>query len=220
MSISTGVSKLRGEEDVRPEILASRVSRGERSALGIHGFASGGFLHDFGKLAHEDIGLANRLEFPSDWRFVLVTPPVESGLAGPQEREAFARLPPMPVETTERLQRLLATDMTQALSRRQFISFSEALFEFGRTVGDYFAPEQGGTFASPSMASLIEHLRKRGCLGVGQTSWGPSIFALFESQVEAEKAARELKSDARWENCEFRVTAARNSGANIQILAE
>ena len=55
--------------------LAEIGQRGRRSAVGIHGFATGGLLVDAGHRSGEALGaIACRLHFPEDWRFVLLPP--------------------------------------------------------------------------------------------------------------------------------------------------
>src|SRR5262249_52443856 len=75
------------------EELARRVGRGERSALGAHGFVHGGFLVDGGKAAETALApLVARAEFPNHWRIVVVLPEAPAGLHGSTERAAFDRL--------------------------------------------------------------------------------------------------------------------------------
>ena len=74
--------------------LAQRIGRGRRSALGVHGFARGGFLVESGKSSVRDglAPLAARTDFPVAWRLVLATPREAPGLHGEGEQDAFARL--------------------------------------------------------------------------------------------------------------------------------
>ncbi|VAX40366.1 beta-ribofuranosylaminobenzene 5'-phosphate synthase, partial [hydrothermal vent metagenome] len=63
--------------------LAKRIGRGARSAIGIHGFLSGGLIYDAGKKQKEEISsIAATHPFPHAWRFLLVTPKDEIGLSG------------------------------------------------------------------------------------------------------------------------------------------
>ena len=66
-----------------------------------------------------------------------------------------------------------------------------AIGEIQRRVGDYFAPAQGGRYASPAVAAVVARLRARGVRGVGQSSWGPTVFAVVR-RPEAEALAQEL----------------------------
>ncbi len=184
MAISKALALLAGDANADSVTLASRVRRGTRSALGVHGFGRGGFLVDGGKVADDVIGtLAVRTEFPADWRLVLVTPAGEAGLSGAGEREAFSRLPPMPQATTDLLCRITLMELLPAVVEADFAACSEAIFRFGCTVGQYFAPIQGGTYACPSMTKLVESLGRQGFRGIAQTSWGPTIFILCEDEL-------------------------------------
>ena len=63
--------------------LAELVGRGERSAIGTHGFAQGGLLVEGGKAAGESVSpLVSRLELPADWALVLLIDRGQRGLSG------------------------------------------------------------------------------------------------------------------------------------------
>lgn len=217
MAVARALSLLAGEEHVPAEELARRAGRGRRSAVGIHGFARGGFLVDGGKRTREEVGtLVARAAFPADWRLLLVTPHEGTGLWGQTESDAFARLPPMPHETTGRLCQLLLLHLLPALTEADFDATGDALYEFGRTVGEYFAPVQGGTYANPRMRELVAHLRKQGVRGVGQTSWGPTLFVLCPDTDSAERLQGDLAAEDRWSDCYLPIAVPMNSGANVQ----
>ena len=217
MAVAQALALLAGEGHVGPLELAGRVDRGRRSALGIHGFAGGGFLVDGGKRSGEfPAPLVTRADFPADWRMLLVTPAV-SGLSGAEERNAFAALPPMAQALTGELCRLALLELVPAVLEGDFDACGEALYEFGRHVGEYFAPIQGGIYADPAMRELATHLRRSGIRGVGQSSWGPTMFVLSRIQAEADELARELSRDPRWSACAFRIAAPMNTGAVLEF---
>jgi beta-RFAP synthase len=218
LAVGQALAILDGESDVSVLELAQRIGRGKRSALGIHGFEQGGLLVDGGKRQPEDIGtLVSRHEFPSAWRIVLVTPTRETGLSGAQERMAFEQLAGMPVPMTDRLCRIVLMDLLPALVERSFQGVSESLYEYGQQVGAYFEPIQGGRFASRQMEQFAQLLRNRGHVGVGQSSWGPTLFVLQESQAAAEELVRELTKDRNGQGCTFQIATALNQGARIHV---
>lgn len=223
LAVGQAIAQLEGEpaNDIDIFDLAARVGRGKRSALGTYGFFFGGFLIDGGKKDLEDIGtLSARQHFPFDWRVVLVTPPHEAGLSGVEERAAFQHLSGMPESMTNRLCRIVLMDLLPALMESDFPGVSESLYEYGQQVGEYFEPVQGGRFASRQMQQLAKTLRERGHLGVGQSSWGPTMFVLAESQESAELLVHELKDDPACAGCAFHIAAAMNQGAKITIEKE
>lgn len=217
LAVAQSLALLAGEGHVDSVELAQRVGRGLRSALGIHGFARGGFLVDGGKRSDESPApLVARADFPAEWRMVLVTPETP-GLSGAEERNAFAALPPMPQALTGELCRVALLELLPAVLEAEFDTCGDALHEFGRQVGGYFAPVQGGVYADPSMRELATHLRRGGIRGVGQSSWGPTTFVLCRHHSEAVGVIRDLTRDARWAACGFRAAAPMNTGAVLEF---
>jgi beta-ribofuranosylaminobenzene 5'-phosphate synthase len=218
MAVSQALRLLSPHDRADPTTLATRVGRGTRSALGIYGFERGGLLVDGGKRNCTGIApLIARLDFPASWRMILVTPGGESGLSGTAELDAFATLPPMPAATTEHLCRLLVMQLLPAVVEADFAVCSETLFEFSQTVGEYFSPVQGGVYANRRMAELVEHLRGKQIRGVGQTSWGPTLFVLAENETSAESLVADLQP-AGWDDCRFTIAAPMNTGAAIEVV--
>lgn len=177
-----------GQATLSAAELARQVGRGARSALGIHGFAQGGFLVDGGKGATTEIApLLARVDFPDDWRVLLVIPRGVRGTHGVAEVEAFARL--AGANQSDALCRLVLLGMLPALHEHDLATFGEALHEFNHRVGEIFAPLQGGVYANPRSAEIIHWLRGQGVRGVGQSSWGPAVFAIVESEQARELLA-------------------------------
>jgi beta-ribofuranosylaminobenzene 5'-phosphate synthase len=188
LAIAKAVAIECGHPDWPAADLAARVGRGERSAIGVHGFERGGLIVEGGKRPGEAISpLVGRWGIPAEWRVLVYTPPGETVWHGGHERQAFAKLAeagPSPAET-EALCRLVLTGMLPALASADLNAYGEALYEFNARVGDAFAPVQGGRYASPAVAALVARLRGMGVRGVGQSSWGPTVFAVVGSPGEA-----------------------------------
>ncbi len=193
--------------------LARRVGRGARSALGVHGFARGGFLVDGGKRDPESVApLVARMDFPPEWRIVLFTPPVAAPWHGERERAAFAALSGAPAD--DALCRLALLGMLPALAEHDLAAFGEALYEFNRRAGEPFQQVQGGPYASREVEGLIGWLRGQGARGVGQSSWGPTVFAIVGDADMAAALSRQART--RWgPDLRSVVTAARNRGMGI-----
>lgn len=174
--------------------LAFRAGRGERSAVGVHGFDRGGLIVEGGKLSDEALSpLVARLPFPADWAVVLFAPAGDGTWHGSVERQAFAGLAvagPSPAET-EALCRLVLTGLLPALASADLDGFGEAVYELNARAGDAFAAVQGGRYAGPAVTALVARLRALGVRGVGQSSWGPTVFAVVRG-AEADEVRREL----------------------------
>jgi beta-RFAP synthase len=207
-----------GLPDLGAAELAPRVGRGLRSALGVHGFAYGGFLVEAGKRGDEGVApLLVRLPFPEAWRVVIVLPPAEPGLHGQREREAFRELSahPMSGDTVAVLCRLVLLGMLPALIERDLDAFGEALYDFNARVGEAFAPVQGGPYASRVVAELVALVRRWGVGGVGQSSWGPAVFAVVGDEGRADDLARRLRRELAQGNSAVIVTRGCNHGAEV-----
>ncbi|AMV26978.1 hypothetical protein VT84_21430 [Gemmata sp. SH-PL17] len=171
LAVATG-----GGDELLSTDLAARIGRGERSAIGVHGFDQGGLLIDRGKLPGEGVSpLFGQLPLPSEWRVVLFTPAGAGHWHGASERQAFATAVP---GDPEALRRLAETVLWPAAQREDIDAFGEAVHEFNRKAGEPFSAAQGGEYASPDIAALIEDVRATGVRGVGQSSWGPTVFAI------------------------------------------
>ena len=225
LSVAAGISALCGLSHQHPYRLAQAAGRGLRSAVGLHGFIHGGFLVDGGKQQESVAGsLAARIEFPAAWRIVLITPVATQGASGVAERRMFRHSVHIPESVTARLCHQIVMELLPALAEGDFSAFSRSLYEYGCTAGDCFAKAQGGRFCSREVEQIVAQLRQAGIHGVGQSSWGPTVFALCptpEAAAELEAAAstgiipgagRPLPC-----RCTIRVATPLNRGAEVQI---
>jgi beta-RFAP synthase len=203
--------------------LASAVGRGSRSSVGTHGFLLGGLIIDQGKSPGQRLGsLAARLPLPAAWRVVQLCPLQPAGLSGEAEARAFQQLPPVPAQVTERLLRRIDDELLPAARDGDLDRFGEAVYQYGREAGMCFAPLQGGPFANCDLAAWIETLRRRGVRGAGQSSWGPTLFALTASAQGAEELVAWGQRDRPAGNCpvEWRVSRIALEGARCTMAAD
>ena len=215
MAIASACSNLLGL-DGGIETIAGRTGRGRRSAIGVHGFDRGGFLIDDGKTDERGLSaLRTRIELPQAWRFLLVIAAGHLGLSGQKEADCFKNLGAVPSQTVDRLDDLLKNVLVPAAEEDDWPAFSRALHEFGLLAGEPFQETQGGPFSTRLAAEVAQHLRQAGIEGVGQSSWGPTLYALLPNQQEAETAAVELRSRFGLGEGEVQVTQPRNRGAAV-----
>lgn len=216
LAVTAAVRKLAGLPATSANELANISGRGLRSAVGSHGFVHGGLIWESGR--HEDsvLGeLASRSAIPSQWRIVVAVPRESAGLSGAAERRAFAQLPPAPEEATRRLIHLAEQEIVPAAQSADCERFGEAVFEYGRLAGECFAPVQGGPYATPLAARCVAKIREWGIRGVGQSSWGPTIFAIVADQQEAESIQARLPHEFPDSIWDVRITQADNRGAVV-----
>jgi len=172
-----------GHAEWKSPELAQRVGRGERSAVGIYGFDLGGLIVEAGKLPRETLGpLIGRYRVPAEWRIVLVNTSVAMW-HGARERQAFARV--TAGNSTPELCQIVLTGLLPALAAADLPAFGAALHEYNRRAGEGFEAVQGGPWASEEIAKAIELTRSEGIAGAGQSSWGPTVFAIVADEQRA-----------------------------------
>jgi beta-ribofuranosylaminobenzene 5'-phosphate synthase len=206
-----------GEIDPSLPRLAALTGRGRRSGIGLHGFARGGLLVDGGRSSVSDIPpLLARLEFPAEWSILVVIPPTAPGFSGRSEREAFARLPDVPSRTIDRLCRLVLLGLLPAVAEKELPAFGAALSELQVEVGRIFAPAQGGLFADPRLDSIANAMRDLGLHGVGQSSWGPTLYGFLAEDVFRQTTLAQALTDRfSLDPQSIHWTHARQSGAHV-----
>ena len=133
-----------------------------------------------------------------------------------QESSVFARLPPIPKGVTEHLARIVEGEILPAVETGNFAAVTDAVFRYGHLAGEQFAAVQGGPFSSPEIARRIDMLRELGVLGVGQSSWGPTIFAFAEDSESAEDMVRQIKPLPEFAGTELHIAAPDNKGARLE----
>lgn len=218
LAVGAAVARLYGLA-LEPRDLARILDRGARSGIGIGAFERGGFLVDGGRGPGDaPAPVVSRVPFPSPWRVVLVLDKARSGLHGHSEITAFEQLPPFPASTAADLCRLMLMQALPALAEADLPRFGEAVSTVQRTIGDYFAPAQGGRYASPRVAEALGLFEAEGVTCTGQSSWGPTGFGIVASEEHAEALVRTAQSRAA-SSLQFRVCRGRNHGADVRVEA-
>jgi beta-RFAP synthase len=202
--------------DLTPVELARSVGRGLRSAVGTHGFFRGGLIVDRGKPSPHELGILDGAwQVPPQWRVVLILQQSAIGLHGAREIQAFQALPEIPPSTTAHLQHLTRNALVPAIAAADFATFADAIYEYGLTAGQCFTQVQGGPFASPAAAAWVERLRGWGILGVGQSSWGPTLFAFTADAAQADWLQQKIHSLGA-ADIATKITAAQAGGFTLR----
>jgi len=138
------------------------------------------------------------------------------GVHGKEEVDAFKALPIFPENLAAHLCRHVLMQAMPAMMERDLNAFGKSIQELQSHVGDYFAPAQGGRYASQRVAAVLQYIEQAGVACFGQSSWGPTGFAVFESLEEAESCLRQLKSTFSDIKLDWKICSARNQGASIK----
>lgn len=195
LAVGQGLARYFFDTALAPDELARWVGRGLRSAIGTHGFFRGGLIVDRGKRHPHELGtLDGSFQLPDAWRILLITRNDPSVFHGARELQAFRDLPEIPSRTTLRLQQLVREAIIPAVLANDFNLFSHAIYEYGWNAGNCFQQIQGGPFASARAAWWVEHLRNLGFAGVGQSSWGPTLYCFAPDPDRASWLAAQLST--------------------------
>ena len=198
LAIAEGLCLAFGEQ-LPPSVLASQIAqRGKRSAVGIHGYFQGGLIFEqnrSGPSPDDDATInpiESRIELPSHWRIVLVRPRSASpAVSGDREANEFSKLR-SDCRCRQELTSLVRQGILPAVRRCDFEAFADSLQRYNRASGMLFAPVQGGPYNGPEVTDLIATLADCGGVGVGQSSWGPGVFAWCEDDSAAEQLVAQL----------------------------
>lgn len=225
LSIGTAISRLYDLDLSTPEI-AMLCGRGNRSGIGIAAFDHGGLLIDGGRLSHSKSNntrtnnaippLLARYSFPEHWCILLILDNTQPGIHGQEEVTAFNELPAFSESVAAHLCRHVLMQAMPALIEQDLTAFGQSIQVLQAHVGDYFAPAQGGRYASSRIGAVLEHLKQVGVDCFGQSSWGPTGFAVFESAEAAEKHLQQLKTTFTDNALDWLLCSANNQGATIE----
>ena len=192
---------------------ADVLDRGNRSGVGLAAFTEGGLIVDGGR---DDSGapppVVSRVPWPEAWRVVLILDEGTTGVHGGRESDAFRDLPPFDEVEAAEICRITLMQVLPAAVTVDPAAFGSGITAIQKRIGDHFAPQQGGRYASPAVAEMLEAVAARGVPGYGQSSWGPTGFAIAASEREANDLVAALERPGR---LRFVIARGRNEGASV-----
>ncbi len=204
--------------ELEPLHLAADVAmRGKRSAVGVHGYFRGGLIFEAAEETCRVNPLRHRVEVPSQWCVAVFRPAECRGhISGGVECDQFAKLSPADSAASNALREIVVEQILPAADAGDFDQFAESLQDYNAKSGTLFAAAQGGPYNGPEVTELVQRLLRRGARGVGQSSWGPGVFAWFETRQEAEAYCSDLDA----ETSVLAVTHARNHPRVITVRGQ
>jgi len=153
---------------------------------------------------------------PPAWRVILVLDPRVRGLSGDQEKSALLGLPPLRREIAADLCHEVLMRLLPGAAGAEFAPFAAGVTRVQRLLAQHFAPAQGGAYASAAVGRVVEWIAAHACAGAGQSSWGPTGFAIVASLDEARRAIASAQAAGVVDPAlELRVTSPRNRGGSI-----
>lgn len=221
LAIGVAYARLLGEPHGIGEI-AALLGRGARSGVGIAAFTDGGLVVDGGKASGDLLPppIVARLPFPEPWRVLLAHDPALEGKHGSDESATFRTLPPFPAARAAHLCRLTLLQLLPGIAHADLAAVGAALAEIQGALGEHFAPFQGGgRFTSPAVGEAMAWVEAQGVRGVGQSSWGPTGWALLPDATGAEALRAEAERRFSGRGLVLRVVAGRNRPGEVETIA-
>ena len=216
LAIATAFRRLGGLPlDARED--ARLLDRGARSGVGVALFERGGLAVDAGRGPNTEVPpVVASVNFPTDWRIVLILDPRVEGAHGEEERQACAGLPRFPADAASEICRHTLMQILPGAAEADLEAFGDGVARIQEILGDHFAPVQGGArFTSVSVGRVATKLKALGAQGIGQSSWGPTGFAFASDPDHAQFLARRACGEGE-QGVEIRICGARDHGAEIR----
>jgi beta-ribofuranosylaminobenzene 5'-phosphate synthase len=217
------------DRSVDPRAAAPELGRGGRSGIGVATFERGGFVVDGGHPTELFTTAAPargewtvppvvaRHELPEDWRFVLAVPDATDGRSGEEEDRSMRAV-------VERADPTIAEDVAQLVTQHLLpaaatgdrTAFGAAVNRLGRLNGAWYADEQGGVYRPPAGELVARLADEPAVAGAGQSSWGPTVYALAGADA-ADRVADVARAALASADHDGRVLVAapRNRGAVV-----
>lgn len=216
LAVAAALDVWTGQASVSTVETAAGMGRGLRSAVGTHGFALGGLIAELGKMPGETVSpMECRIELPDDWRWLLICPRGVRGVHGTNEVDMFRQLAPVLESVSSELLCEMRERMLPAARAGDIQEFGESVYRFGYRAGMCYAAIQTGAYFSEQAAQLVSAIRGCGIAGTGQSSWGPTIFALCRDSDQAAWLARELNHQGLLDDSDVVISPSCNTGARI-----
>jgi predicted sugar kinase len=176
--------------------LADATGRGARSYVGLASHLWGGFIVDHGIPSEQNHRRSvDRVSLPETWRVLLVRPASSSTVSGKVETDYFRRCA-IPNPNRHRMLAMIVDDLVPAIKTQNLNHFGEALYDYGCLGGELFRAVQGGIYRDAVVAELVDAIRGMGVDATGQTSWGPTVYAIVGDLDEARALEERLRD--RW----------------------
>jgi beta-ribofuranosylaminobenzene 5'-phosphate synthase len=209
---------------------APDLGRGGRSGVGVAAFESGGFVVDGGHPTARfttdppEAGewtvppVVARHDLPADWRFVLAVPDSPRGRNGDREDESMRNVVDgADAAIADEVAGVVTRRLLPAAAEGRLDAFGDAVAAIGRLNGAWYADEQGGVFRPP-VGTVVDELSSHpDVTGVGQSSWGPTVYGLTDAAHRSAAAdAARTALDAAGVDGDVRIVRPSNRGSRVE----
>ncbi|MDI6645173.1 MAG: beta-ribofuranosylaminobenzene 5'-phosphate synthase [Methanobacteriaceae archaeon] len=170
--------------------IAKIVGRGGTSGIGVRAFDYGGFIVDGGhnRTQKSDFlpsaassafppPVIAHYDFPEDWKIVLAIPKIDDRVSGLKEVNIFQEYCPIPLKEVEKLSHLILMKMMPSVVENDLDSFGFAV----NHIQELGFKKVELKLQNPIIGEIMENIRNAGAAGVGMSSFGPTIYAITDT---------------------------------------
>lgn len=216
--------------DVRT--LTQMVGRGGTSGIGYRSFESGGFIldcgHRFGKNQEKETFLPSsasraepartilRYDFPENWYILVVILNVPPGASNKEEVNIFQKHCPIPLEEVQQVSHHILMQLLPGIIENDLSTFGQAVNAI-RKIG---FKKIEIDLQHKQIKELIQFLEKQHSKCVGMSSFGPTVFSIFESEADAIKMLEKITLNFSSVGFTSYITTANNTGAHIEETSQ
>ncbi len=230
LAIGTAIAKLK-DMKIPVEEITKMVERGGTSGIGWRGFETGGFIldggHDFGDGKEKEDFLPSsaatlvkpaltisRYDIPENWRFVLVIPDVRPGANGDEEAEIFKKYTPIPREEVNEVSHQILMKVLPGILKNDLKCFGEGLIRI-QNIG---FKKIEINLQNQIVRDILKFFEDNGVKAYGMSSFGPSVIAITDSDLEAKKVKKAVETFIKDVGGHFYICKPNNTGAKIEYL--
>ena len=209
--------------------LTELVSRGGTSGIGYRSFSEGGFIldcgHIFGKNCEKETFLPSsasnakpartlvRYNFPKKWKILLSILNVPAGASNTEEINIFQKYCPVPLQEVQELSHLILMQTLPGIIEEDLSVFGNSILKFQ----DLGFKKIEVSLQHQRVKDLMTFQINNGVKCVGMSSFGPTIYSIFESDDDAISMSKLIKDEFSDIGVTCIITEANNKGTEIQI---
>jgi len=159
--------------------------------------------------------ITGRIDLPETWHVAILLPRHEiDTVSGQREANNFGKLRRATVDHRHRLRACLTERLLPAAAAGDFENFTDALARYNHDSGMLFADVQGGPYNGAVVSATIQLAQDNEGHGVGQSSWGPGVFAWFPNRQSAHRFADQIDPNVH----QVTIAAALNRAASLNEM--
>ncbi len=169
--------------------LGTLVGRGGTSGIGTFSFDLGGLIADGGHSSKEKSTflpssastakpprLIGRYDFPEDWNILIAIPPANNDVAGSKEVNIFQSYCPVPRNEVEQISHVVFMNLIPYMLEHDIENFGQCI----NMIQSRGFKKVEVSLQPSNVTNLMNFMRDNGAYGVGMSSFGPSIYTIYD----------------------------------------